>query len=107
MKRISPVLTIIVLAAMLGCESSKTKPTVTASGTPQDLSAAEAQAIAREAYIYGFPMVVGYKLLYNYAVDKDSPDYKGPFNQLSCEARLFTRIDTGLSNSTNYMMGFV
>ena len=53
----------------------------------------EAQAIAREAYLYGFPMVMNYKTIYNYVIDKESPDYKGPFNQLSCVARLFTPED--------------
>ncbi len=57
------------------------------------ISAEAAQAIAQEAYIYGFPMVMNYKTLYNYAIDTRSPDYKGPFNQLSCVARLFTPED--------------
>ncbi len=63
------------------------------SDTRIDVTPDEARAIAKEAYIYGFPMVMGYKLLYYNAVDEDSPDYKGPFNRLSCEARLFTPQD--------------
>ena len=58
-----------------------------------DLTASEAQAIAKEAYVYGFPTVVSYKALYNYVIDEKSPDYKGPFNQIACEARLFTPKD--------------
>jgi hypothetical protein len=53
----------------------------------------EAKAITKEAYIYGFPMVMNYKTLYNYVIDTENPEYKGPFNQLSCEARLFTPDD--------------
>jgi len=53
----------------------------------------EAEAIARDAYIYGFPMVMNYKTLWNYAVDEGNPEYKGPFNEVSCEARLFTPED--------------
>ena len=53
----------------------------------------EAKAIAKDAYIYGFPMVMNCKTVYDYAVNVDSPDYKGPFNQVSCEARLFTPDD--------------
>lgn len=53
----------------------------------------ETQTIARRAYIYGFPMVMNYKTMYQYAVDTGSPDYKGPFNEVSCEARLFTPDD--------------
>jgi len=41
---------------------------------------AEARAIAKEAYIYGFPFVEGYKTLYKQAVDKSSPEFKAPFN---------------------------
>ena len=53
----------------------------------------ETTAIAKEAYLYGFPMVMNYKTLYQYAVDADGPDYKGPFNQVACTARLFTPED--------------
>jgi hypothetical protein len=63
------------------------------SPQPPAVSAEEAEAIAQEAYIYGFPMVMNYKTLYNYAIDTQSPDYKGPFNQLACVARLFTPND--------------
>jgi len=53
----------------------------------------EAKAIAKEAYIYGFPRVMNCKTVYDYVIDVNSPDYKGPFNQRSCEARLFTPDD--------------
>ncbi len=52
--------------------------------------------IAAEAYVYGFPMVMNYKTLYNYAIDEQNPEYKGPFNTLACEARLFTPDDTAI-----------
>jgi hypothetical protein len=58
-----------------------------------DVTPEEAQNIAKEAYLYGFPMVMNYKTMWNYAVDKDNPEYKGPFNEVSCEARLFTPDD--------------
>ncbi len=58
-----------------------------------ELTPDEAQAIAKDAYIYGFPMVVNYKALYTYVIDETSPEYKGPFNQVGCEARLFTPDD--------------
>jgi hypothetical protein len=31
----------------------------------------EAKAIAKEAYVYGFPMVMNYKTLYNYVIDTE------------------------------------
>ena len=36
---------------------------------------------------------MGYKTIYNYAVDKENPEYKGPLNYLFCAARLFTPED--------------
>jgi hypothetical protein len=53
----------------------------------------EAETIARDAYVYGFPMVMNYKTMWNYVVDEGNPEYKGPFNEVSCEARLFTPED--------------
>lgn len=53
----------------------------------------EAREIAREAYIYGFPMVVNYKTMYLYTLNAESPEYKGPFNFMGCDARLLTPED--------------
>jgi hypothetical protein len=36
-------------------------------------------------------MVMNYKTMWNHALDSESPDYKGPFNQMSCVARLCPR----------------
>jgi hypothetical protein len=43
----------------------------------------EAKTIAEEAYIYGTPIVDNYRVLYAYAVYKDSGAYKAPFNHLA------------------------
>jgi hypothetical protein len=72
--------------------SSCEKPSDPAAAQ-SDVTPEEAQNIAKEAYLYGFPMVMNYKTMWNYAVDKDNPEYKGPFNEVSCEARLFTPED--------------
>jgi len=60
---------------------------------PDAVSPEEAEVTAREAYVWGFPMVMNYKTLYNYVIDAESPEYKGPFNEVSCVARLFTPED--------------
>jgi len=57
------------------------------------LTDSEAKSIAREAWVYGFPMVVNYKTLNMYVVDESSPEYKGPLNHFGCEARVFTPAD--------------
>lgn len=54
----------------------------------------EARGIAKEAYLYGFPVVEMYKTLYTQAVDKSSPNFKAPFNQIGNTAKAFTAKDT-------------
>ncbi|MHC8314234.1 DUF1254 domain-containing protein [Pseudomonas sp. LB3P31] len=54
----------------------------------------EARGIAKEAYLYGFPVVEMYKTLYTQAVDKQSPNFKAPFNQIGNTAKAFTATDT-------------
>jgi hypothetical protein len=56
----------------------------------------EARAIAREAYVYGFPLVDNYRVQYTYFQDRASPEFKAPWNQLHNEARLFTPADTAM-----------
>jgi len=50
----------------------------------------------KQAYIYGFPMVMNYGIMYAYAVDKNSGQFKAPFNQIFNEARVFTPKDTAV-----------
>ncbi|HNS18478.1 MAG TPA: DUF1254 domain-containing protein [Bacteroidales bacterium] len=66
---------------------------LSACNQQKGLSPEEAKTIAKEAYIYGFPMVVNYKTMYAFTLDKSNPRYKGPFNFLACEARLLTPED--------------
>jgi hypothetical protein len=47
-----------------------------------DITPAEARATAREAFVYGFPLVEGYKTLHKQAVDKTGSDFKAPFNEI-------------------------
>jgi len=52
------------------------------------------QAMVEEAYIYGLPLIMSYKTMYAYCVDKKGPNYKAPFNQLSNVARVYGPQDT-------------
>lgn len=54
-----------------------------------DVSPAEARAIAKEAYVYGLPLVMGYKAIYETTAKGGSPEHQVPFNQIKNEARLF------------------
>ncbi|MBL7471549.1 DUF1254 domain-containing protein [Robertkochia sediminum] len=61
---------------------------LSACKTEEALSPEQAKEIAKEAYVYGFPMVVNYKTMNMYVLDENSPEYKGDFNQMVCDARL-------------------
>ena len=50
---------------------------------------AEARAIAKEAYIYGYPMADGYRILHTYFVNRESPEFKAPWNQIKNTPRVF------------------
>ena len=62
----------------------------------EQLSATEARAIVKDAYIYGFPLVDSYRIQYAYFVDRGSPEYKAPWNQISNTARVFTPADKAI-----------
>ena len=68
---------------------------------------AETKAIAEEAFIYGLPIVMNYAVMNEFVVDKNSGQYKGPFNEISNEARVFTYKDTAVvtpNSDTPYSM---
>ena len=58
-----------------------------------DVTPAEARAIAKEAYTYGFPLVDDYRIQYSYFVDTKSPEFKVPWNQIRNEPRVYTPAD--------------
>jgi hypothetical protein len=60
----------------------------------QGVSAQEARQIARDAYVYGVPMVSMYGTMFAFSVDKTNKEYKGPFNSILNIARVFTPDDT-------------
>ena len=68
---------------------------------------AQARAIAKEAYLWGFPMVESYKTLYAQAVDAAGPNYRAPMNQIGSSANVFTPKDTAIvtpNSDTPYSM---
>jgi len=71
--------------ALVTDEASRTRPTI--EDTP---------AIAEEAFVYGLPLVMNYAVMYDFALNRDSGQFKAPFNQISNEARVFTYEDTSV-----------
>ncbi len=60
----------------------------------QNAAAAQTSKVAEQAYIYGFPMVDLYRIMYGYFVDPKNPAYKAPFNTLYNTANVYTPADT-------------
>lgn len=63
--------------------------------------------IAEEAFIYGFPIVMNYKVFHDYFLDPDSGSFKVPLNTLHSEARVYTSDDVGVqtpNSDTPYSM---
>jgi len=61
-----------------------------------DLTPAEARAIAKEAYIYGFPVVDSYRIQYEYFVDTKGPEFKATWNHIANTPRVYTPADTAI-----------
>jgi len=79
-----------IVAGTVALLASMTSATVFAKTT---LTPEEARAIAKEAYIYGFPLADSYRILYGSFVDKNNPEYKAPWNQLRNLSRVYTPDD--------------
>ena len=61
-----------------------------------DATPAEARVIAKEAYVYGFPMVDSYRIQNDYFVNTKGSQYKGPWNHLVNIPRVYTPADTAI-----------
>ena len=77
------------------------------SGRPRFL---EAKDIAEKGFIYGLPIVMNYGVMYEFVIDKNSSQYKAPFNQIKNESNVFTYKDTAVptpNSDTPYSMLWV
>ncbi|WP_201453938.1 DUF1254 domain-containing protein [Ensifer adhaerens] len=67
-----------------------------AGATDSALTADEARAIAKDAYIYGFPLVDSYRVQHSYFVDHGNPEFKSGWNTLNNTARVYTPDDKAI-----------
>lgn len=68
----------------------------------------ELRAVARDAYIYGFPLVDSYRIEHSYFVDAASPEHKAGWNQLFNAARVFMPEDMAAPTpSTDTLYSFL
>jgi hypothetical protein len=89
---------VAIVALMAGCSTDEPEegPTSSPPPAPAAVTPEQARAIAKEAYIYGFPMVDNYRVQYAYFVDKEDPEYKGGWNEIHNTARVYTPEDKAI-----------
>jgi hypothetical protein len=56
----------------------------------------KAKDIAEAGFIYGLPIVMGYGVMYEYAIDRNSGQFKAPFNQIKNDPNVYTYKDTAI-----------
>ena len=56
----------------------------------------EAKDIAEEGFIYGLPLVMNYAVMQEYAVDRNSGQFKAPFNEIKNLHHVATPADTAV-----------
>jgi hypothetical protein len=101
------LLVCLVALGILGCARSNDAISKAEKADAAKPSIAETKAIAEEGFIYGLPLVMNYDVMYEFCVDKDSGQYKGPFNTINNDARVFTYKDTAVvtpNSDTPYSM---
>lgn len=92
------LLVVIMAIVALSCSAPNEK----------SVTAEEARAIAKEAYIYGNPLVDHYRIFYSYFVDESDPEFKTHFNQIKNIPKVYTPADRAVqtpNSDTPYSMG--
>ena len=90
-------LMICIFAGMMtSCSKKEDVISKAEKGEKDRPSIAEVKAIAEEGFIYGLPVVMNYAVMYEYAVDHNSGQFKAPFNEIFNEHRVFTYEDTAV-----------
>ena len=87
---------VVGLSLLSGCQKKEDAISRAAKTDTDKPGIAETRAIAEEGFVYGLPIVMNYAVMYEYAVDKSSPNFKAPFNEIKNEARVFTPKDTAV-----------
>jgi hypothetical protein len=75
--------------ALFGCGPAELSSS-SGSGSP---TREETRQIAKDAFIYGFPIATNYQTMYKQAIDARNPDYRAPFNILTNSMNVATPDD--------------
>lgn len=108
------IITAFATAMLVGCGNkndavSQAEKKDAVVGIPAP-SIEETKVIAEEGFIYGLPIVMNYAVMYDYAIDRNSGQFKAPFNEINNEARVFTYRDTSVvspNSDTPYSIVFM
>ncbi len=112
----------LLVAACLAACGKKDDPITQAATAPASAAAssaaagvavpslAEVRAIAEEGFVYGLPIVMNYAVMHQYVIDKNSGQWKAPFNTVYNEHRVFTPEDTAIptpNSDTPYSLAWM
>jgi hypothetical protein len=81
--------------ALLAATMAKSTPAM-AQNNAEWPNLLEAKDIAEEGFIYGLPLVMFYAVMQEFAVDRNSGQFKAPFNEINNQNRVATPADTAV-----------
>src|SRR3954466_9878723 len=79
----------------LAATAAKSTPAI-AQNKAEWPSLLEAKDVAEEGFIYGLPLVMNYAVMQEFAVNKNSGQFKAPFNEINNQHRVSTPEDTAV-----------
>jgi hypothetical protein len=88
----------LVAVALLACQPTD---------DPIHTGSLETRGVTEQAYVYGFPMIAGYKAIHEFVLDPKSSQYRGPIGQIHSDHRVFTPDDRAIvtpNSDTPYSM---
>jgi|SRR5690554_82209 len=90
--------TVLAMFLIMSCKENKDKKDTVVTS---ELSMDSISEIAKEAYIYGYPMVDNYRIQYAYYVDKDNSEFMAPWNHLKNIHKVYTPADVAVQSANS------
>ena len=93
--------------AAITATTARSIPALAQADRPGFLKAKE---IAEQGFIFGLPIVMNYGIMYEFAIDRSSSQFKAPFNQFKNDPNVFTYKDTAVvtpNSDTPYSIGWM
>ncbi len=81
-------------AIWIACLAATIVFAIPIAGLCDELTSSEARTIARDAFVFGLPIVDSYQTMYAFAIDKKNQEFQAPFNTLRHETKIVTPADT-------------